>query len=112
MQHPFAIRIWLPFKEFIIKNRGTREGVPPNPEKKLNNNIIFRKLKIALNLRDTHLLKMFELADFKVSKHELSTFFRKPSQSHYRTCKDQILRNFLQGLQLKYRPEVSDQSSD
>ncbi|MEM8894597.1 MAG: DUF1456 family protein [Bacteroidota bacterium] len=93
---------------FIIKNRGAREGVPPNPEKKLNNNVVLRKLKIALSMKDTDMLETFELADFKISKHELSAFFRKPGQSQYRTCKDQILRNFLQGLQLKYRPEASD----
>ena len=34
---------------FIILNRGKKEGETPIAEKKLNNNIIFRKLKIALN---------------------------------------------------------------
>jgi uncharacterized protein YehS (DUF1456 family) len=43
------------------------------------------------------------LADLRMSKHELSAFFRKPDHKHYRDCKNQILRNFLQGLQLKYR---------
>ncbi len=88
---------------FIIENRGKKEGEEPNPEKKLNNNIIFRKLKIALNLRDEDILSILELADFKISKHELSAFFRNPSQNQYRLCKDQILRNFLTGLQIKCR---------
>ncbi len=87
----------------INENRGKREGKQPNPEKKLNNNIIFRKLKIALNLKDTDVLEIMLLADFKLSKHELSAFFRKPSASQYMVCKDQILRNFLHGLQLRYR---------
>jgi len=46
------------------------------------------------------------LADLKISKHELSAFFRRPDHKHYRTCKDQILRNFLKGLQLKYRNDA------
>lgn len=87
----------------IIKNRGKKEGPLPIPEKQLNNNIIFRKFKIALNLKDDDVLEILKLADFEMSKHEFSAFFRKPGQSQYRECKDQILRNFTRGLQLKYR---------
>ncbi|MCD4774390.1 MAG: DUF1456 family protein [Bacteroidales bacterium] len=88
---------------FIIDKRGKKEGPLPIPEKRLNNNIIFRKLKIALNLKDHDILEILALVDLRVSKHELSAFFRKPNQSQYRQCKDQILRNFLHGLQKKYR---------
>lgn len=91
---------------FIIEKRGKKEGEEPKPEKKLNNNIIFRKLKIALNLKDEDILSILELADFRISKHELSAFFRNPSQNQYRLCKDQVLRNFLKGMQLKYRTEI------
>ena len=87
----------------IIDKRGKKEGPKPIPENRLNNNIIFRKLRIALNLKDDDILKILELADFKMSKHELSAFFRKPGQSQYRECKDQVLRNFISGMQLKYR---------
>lgn len=89
----------------IIKNRGKKEGPQPAPEKQLNNNIIFRKLRIALNLKDQDILDIMEQARFRMSKHELSAFFRKPGHQHYRECKDQILRNFLKGLQVKHRPE-------
>ena len=87
----------------IIDKRGKKEGPQPIPEKRLNNNIILRKLKIALNLKDDDMLEILKLADLRISKHELSAFFRKPEQSQYRLCKDQILRNFLQGMQDKYR---------
>lgn len=87
----------------ITKKRGKYEGPAPIPEKQLNNNIIFRKLRIALNLKDIDILEILKLADVQISKHELSAFFRKPGQNQYRECKDQILRNFLRGLQLKYR---------
>ncbi len=84
--------------------RGKKDGPQPEPEKKLNNNIIFRKLKIALNLKEEDTLALLKLADLTISKHELSAFFRKEGHKHYRVCKDQILRNFIKGLQLKYRP--------
>lgn len=88
----------------INDQRGKKEGLQPKPEKRLNNNLIFLKLKIALNLKSGDVLSIMKRADFRMSEHELSAFFRKPGHKHYRDCKDQILRNFLQGLQLKYRP--------
>ncbi len=90
---------------FIIENRGKREGEQPKPEKKLNNNIVLRKLKIALNYKDTDMLDTLKLAGLRVGKPELSALFRKPGHKQYRLCKDQFLRNFLMGLQLKLRPE-------
>ncbi|MBK7408932.1 MAG: DUF1456 family protein [Saprospirales bacterium] len=86
----------------INDKRGIREGPQPAPEEELNNNIIFRKLKIALNLRDEDILDIFRLVDLQVSKHEISAFFRNPTQSQYRSCQDQFLRNFLHGMQVKY----------
>lgn len=97
--HHFAIFL----NGLILEKRGKKEGVQLIPEKRLNNNIIFRKLKIALNLRDEDILAILMLADLRISRHELSAFFRNPAQSQYRSCKDQILRNFLFGMQLKYR---------
>ena len=88
----------------IIHKRGKKDGPQPEPEKSLNNNIIFRKLKIALNLKEEDTLAIMELANLRISKHELSAFFRRADHKHYRACKDQVLRNFLKGLQLKYRP--------
>ena len=61
------------------------------------------KLKIAFNLKADETLALLALNDLEISKHELSAFFRKPGHKHHRACKDQVLRNFLQGLQLKYR---------
>lgn len=87
----------------ISDKRGKREGPQPQPEDQLDNNTILRKLRIALNLKDTDMLEILTLAGRNISKHELSAFFRKPTQSQYRPCQDQILRNFLYGMQLKYR---------
>lgn len=90
----------------INARRGKREGEQPKPENRLTNNIIFKKLNIALNLKSEDVLAILELADFQISKHELSAFFRKPDNKHYRLCKDQILRNYLKGLQIQYRDDV------
>lgn len=90
---------------FINDRRGKKEGPQPEPENRLNNNIILRKLKIALSLKDDDIIDILLLADLRVSKHEISAFFRKSDHNKYRICKDQILRNFLQGIQIKYHDE-------
>lgn len=88
---------------FICFKRGKQEGVSVIHEKKLTNNIILKKMSIALNLKSDDILGMMELAQMPMSKHELSAFFRKVDHPNYRECKDQVLRNFLKGLQMKYR---------
>jgi uncharacterized protein YehS (DUF1456 family) len=90
----------------INDKRGEQEGPQPEPEKRLTNNIIFRKLKIALDLKTEDVLDIMDLTNLRISRHELSAFFRKLDHKHYRKCKDQILRNFLKGVQLKYRDNM------
>ena len=87
----------------INERRGRREGAQPEPEERLTNNIILKKLKIALDLQAEDVLELMKLADFRFSKHELSAFFRRPDHKHYRKCQDQVLRNFLQGVQHNLR---------
>jgi uncharacterized protein YehS (DUF1456 family) len=89
----------------INEKRGKKEGPQPEPENRLTNNIIFMKLKIALNLKAEEVLELLALADFRISKHELSAFFRNPDHKNFRECNDQVLRNFLSGMQLKYRKQ-------
>lgn len=88
---------------FIILKRGKKDDKIPKAEKSLSNNLVLRKLKIALNLKNEDILEILQLADFKFGKSELAALFRNPEHKHYRKCKDQILRNFLVGLKLKLR---------
>ncbi|MGL5947748.1 MAG: DUF1456 family protein [Aeromonas sp.] len=89
----------------IIARRGARPDAPaqeiPN---RINNNLVLRKLRIALNFKEEDMLATFACANFKLSKSELSSFFRAKGQKNYQDCGDQILRNFLLGLTAKYRP--------
>jgi uncharacterized protein YehS (DUF1456 family) len=82
---------------FIIEKRGKKDGEIPKPEKRLNNNIILRKLKIAMNYKDTDMLEIFNLVNMNISKGETN------DSDKFRVCKDQFLRNFVKGMQIKYR---------
>lgn len=81
----------------ILKKRGPRDGPPPRVEQ-LTNNLVLKKLKIAFALQSDDILQLLQGEGVRLSKHELSAFFRSPTHKHYRVCLDQVLRNFLQGL--------------
>ncbi len=87
----------------IIERRGKRDGPVPVAEDPLTNNMILRKLRVALDLKSDDILDLFAAIDKKISKHELSSFFRNPDHKSYRPCMDQYLRNFLHALQTKYK---------
>ena len=87
----------------IIKNRGPKDDGIPEPETFLSNNSVLRKLKIALNLQADDVLEILKLNEFTLSKHELSALFRRPEHKNYRECLDQVLRNFLDGMEKRYR---------
>jgi len=64
----------------------------------MTNNDIFKKLRVALMLRDDHIVDILKLVDFNMSKSELGAFFRNEDHPKYMECGDQVLRNFLNGL--------------
>ncbi|MBL4941041.1 MAG: DUF1456 family protein [Colwellia sp.] len=86
----------------INEKRGKKEGPQAIPEKRLTNNIVLTKLKIALNLKAEDLIALLDSVDFRLNKPELSAFSRKVDHKHYRECKDQVLRNLLQAIDKKY----------
>ncbi len=64
----------------------------------MTNNDIFKKLRVALKMKDTDILEVLKLVDFKISKSELGAIFQAEDHPNYRPCGDQLLRNFLNGL--------------
>jgi uncharacterized protein YehS (DUF1456 family) len=70
---------------------------------RLTNNDILKKLRVAHKLRDTDIVEICDLVDFKVSKGELGALFRNEEHDKYVECGDQILRNFLNGLVIHLR---------
>ena len=90
----------------IIKNRGVQPGKEPqllSAKARLYNNEILRKLRIALELKDTDIIDILKHAGFNVSKSELSALFRAPDHRNYQVCGDQLLRNFVKGLGIANR---------
>lgn len=96
---------------FIIFKRGKQEAQPGATEKtilmikdnKSVNNVMLKKVKIALSLTSEEMLDIIKLAGVELSKGELSAVFRKEGQRNYKECGDRYARNFLKGLAIKYR---------
>lgn len=88
----------------VIHCRGRNDSLPPRPiEKRITNNLVLKKLRVAFELKDADMHRVFEAAGFPVSKPELSALFRQPGHKNFRPCGDQMLRNFLKGLTLRVR---------
>jgi uncharacterized protein YehS (DUF1456 family) len=88
----------------VIHCRGRNDSLPPRPvEKRITNNLVLKKLRVAFELKDVDMHQLFEAAGFPISKPELSALFRLPGHKNYRACGDQLLRNFLKGLTLGVR---------
>lgn len=96
---------------FIIFKRGIRETAADSAEKpalairnnKSVNNVLLKKLKIALALSSEDMLEILALAGVVITKGELSAVFRKEGHKNYKECGDRYARNFLKGLAIRYR---------
>lgn len=88
----------------IVYRRGRDPSVPARPvERRINNNVVLKKLRVAFELKDVDMHSVFEDAGFPVSKPELSALFRANDHRNFRNCGDQMLRNFLKGLTVRVR---------
>ena len=74
----------------------------------LTNNDILKKLRVALKMRDDDIVEVLALVDFRISKGEVGNFCRKEDHPNYVVLKDQILRNFLNGLVIYKRGPRDD----
>jgi uncharacterized protein YehS (DUF1456 family) len=88
----------------VFSKRGKDDSLPPHPiVLPVTNNMVLKKLRVAFELKEDDLHSILNAANFPVSKPELSALFRKAGHNNYRTCGDQLLRNFLKGLTLRLR---------
>jgi uncharacterized protein YehS (DUF1456 family) len=69
----------------------------------MSNNDIMKKLRVAMHFTDDDIIKVLELANFRITKTELGAIFRKEDHPNFKPCGDQILRNFLNGLIIHQR---------
>ncbi|WP_018932392.1 DUF1456 family protein [Gracilibacillus lacisalsi] len=92
----------------IISKRGKQEPKPGQPERpplsnEPVNNIVLKKLKIALTLTSEDIIEILKGVGVTISKSELGALLRKQGHKHFKECGDKYARNFLKGLAVRYR---------
>jgi len=83
----------------VILKRG------PSPQKTddgeavpLTNNLILKKLRIALELKEPETEIVFGLGGVTLGKQALKSLFRKEGHKNFKPCSDALLMAFLDGL--------------
>lgn len=94
---------------FILLKRGEpKNGTADRTQVKSNeirhmNNILLKKVKIALALTSEDMLDILAEAEVYPSKGELGAILRKDGHRNFKPCGDKYARNFLKGLGICYR---------
>jgi len=76
----------------------------PSPKKsndevvELTNNLILKKLRIALELKEAEIEIIFGLAEIELTKQQLASLFRKESHKNFKPCSAELLMAFIEGL--------------
>ncbi|CAI9422940.1 hypothetical protein LA5775_15150 [Salmonella enterica subsp. enterica serovar Enteritidis] len=83
----------------IYEKRGKDEAAPAlTAERRINNNIVLKKLRIAFSLKTDDILAILTGQLFRVSMSEITAMMRAPDHKNFRECGDQFMRYFLRGL--------------
>lgn len=86
----------------IYEKRGRDESAPALAvERRVNNNIMLKKLRIAFSLKTDDILAILTEQKFRVSMPEITAMMRAPDHKNFRECGDQFLRYFLRGLAVR-----------
>ena len=83
----------------VVLKRG--ESSTPKDEDEvveLTNNLILKKLRVALELKEPQLLILFGLAEVTITKRQIGSLFRKEGGKNFKPCSDELLLSFLEGL--------------
>lgn len=94
----------------IISQRGIKRKANGEPEpltfdmQKEDdiNNVVMKKLKIAMHYTSEDYQSFFKTAGIKVSNAELSAVLRRSDHRNYRPAGDRYLRNLLKGMGMEY----------
>ncbi len=82
----------------ILLKRGPSPKKSNNTEVELSNNLILKKLRIALEFKEAEVEIIFGLGEAELSKQNLASLFRNEKNKNFKSCSDELLFAFLDGL--------------
>ena len=95
---------------FVTYKRGPQKDENGNVKPPLEatgkenaNNMLLKKVKIALGLTSDDLVDLLYEGGVTVSKGEMGAILRNPTHKNYKVCGDRFARCFIKGLTYKHR---------
>ena len=86
----------------ILKRGPSSKQANENDAVPLTNNLILKKLRVALELKESETELVFNLADVFLTKQELKSLFRKEDHKNFKPCSNALLMAFIEGLEEFY----------
>jgi uncharacterized protein YehS (DUF1456 family) len=85
----------------VAFKRGASKSVTNDDEAVgLTNNLILKKLRIVLELKDAQIGEIFWLGGVELTKQQLSSLFRNENHKNYKALPDELLMVFFDGLDI------------
>lgn len=82
---------------------GQRDAGGPAHLARFDNNMVLKKLRIALSYKESDMLNALAKGGMRMSPGELGGIFRHHGQTNFRPAGDQVVRAFLKGLTIQLR---------
>ena len=86
----------------IALKRGKIPKKPDNKEVELSTNLILKKLRIVLELKEAETEIIFGLGEVELTKQQLASLFRKEGHKNFKPCSSELLMAFIDGLEEFY----------
>jgi len=83
----------------VLLKRGPSDKVANEDDVvELTNNLILKKVRVAMELKEPELVILFALAEVELTKRQIGSLFRKEGTKNFKACSDELLNAFLEGL--------------
>ncbi len=69
----------------------------------MTNNDILRRLRYALDIKDSTMIEIFKLSEYEISRSHLIDLLKKEEEEGYVECNDEVIELFLDGLIIQKR---------
>jgi len=86
----------------IALKRGKTPKKASSQEVELSTNLILKKLRIALELKEAETEIIFGLGEVEFTKQQLASLFRKEGHKNFKPCSQELLMAFIEGLEEFY----------
>jgi len=82
----------------LLKRGPSDKEVDEDEVVELTNNLILKKVRVAMELKEAELVILFALGEVSITKRQIGSLFRKEGGKNFKSCSNELLMAFLEGL--------------